>query len=332
VRSAIAPMRLGLWMSPTFFNPGADAFKRHPAWACTPVGDATAGANVLQPGDGSNEAGIGAWSPRAFSHVEARIRDAIEHWNVRYFKFDFMMWLDCAGAGDLYDYHDAFVAMLDRLRRDHPGVTFQIDETNDYRLFPFESTSRGPTWFQNGKPTPDRLLHNLWDLSPYVPAYAIGQHALGGDMWKRYPVATIMAAALPSHLTFISDLRELPDRVVREAARWVRFYKRHRRALTQLVYPRLSDPLKGGWTALQSWNPDAGLGALLAFRQGAASAQQRISLANVPPHRRFRIYAAPRGRYVRTVSSRRLRRGLLVRIPRENGARVLTIKARPRGR
>src|SRR3954471_18303514 len=56
VRRAIAPMRLGLWMSPAEFNPAAETFKRHPDWACTPTGDATAGANVLQPGDGSNEA------------------------------------------------------------------------------------------------------------------------------------------------------------------------------------------------------------------------------------------------------------------------------------
>jgi alpha-galactosidase len=321
-------MRLGLWMSPAEFNPASETFKRHPGWACTPTGDATAGANVLQPGDGSNEAGIGAWSPRAFGHVEARIRDAIEHWGVRYFKFDFLLWLDCAGAGDLYDYHDAFLAMLDRIRRDHPGVTLQTDETNDYRLWPFESTARGPTWFQNGRPAPDRLLHNIWDLSPYVPAYALGQHALGGDSWKRYPVATIMAAALPSHLTFISDLRELPAGVVSRAARWVRFYKHHRRALTQVVYPLLSDPLKGRWTALQSWNPDRGFGALLAFRQRAANARQRIALRNLPPHRRFRLYAAPRGRYLRTVTSRRLRSGLTIRIPRANGARVLTISSR----
>ena len=42
--------------------------------------------------------------------------------------------------------------MLDRLQAKYPDVTFQIDETNDYRLFPFESVTRGPSWFQNGSP------------------------------------------------------------------------------------------------------------------------------------------------------------------------------------
>ncbi len=79
--------------------------------------------------------------------------------------------------------HDAFVAMIDRLRADHPGVTFQIDETNDYRLFPFESVSRGPTWFQNGGPSVTQLLHNLWNLSPYVPTFAIGHKLFAGN-WR----------------------------------------------------------------------------------------------------------------------------------------------------
>jgi hypothetical protein len=327
VRQAIAPMRLGLWMSPTSFNPASNAYKEHPDWGCTPTGQGTAAANVLQPDDGSNEAGIGQWSDKAFPHVESRIRDAIDNWGVRYFKFDFMVWLDCAGAGDLHDHHDAFLAMLDRVQRDHPAVTFQTDETNDYRLFPFESTSRGPTWFQNGKPEPSQLLHNLWQLSPYVPAAALGQHALGGDAWKRHPVATLMAAALLSHMTFISDLRALPDDVIAQAAPWVEFYKRHRDAFTHVVYPLLNDPIENGWTALQSWDPANGRGALLAFRQGSADATQTIALRNVPAHLRFTLTEAPSGETVGTVSSSRLRKGLTVELPEPDSAKVLLISA-----
>jgi hypothetical protein len=140
VREAIAPMRLGLWMSPTFFNPSSETFQRHPEWACGPVGDALAADNLADPDSGSNEAGLGAWGPAALPHVESRIRDGIEHWGVHYWKFDFLLWLDCVegtdAVRDLYEFHDAFVAMLDRLRADYPDVTFEIDETNDYRLFP----------------------------------------------------------------------------------------------------------------------------------------------------------------------------------------------------
>jgi hypothetical protein len=220
--------------------------------------------------------------------------------------------------------------MLDRLQAAHPHVTFQIDETNDYRLFPYESVARGPSWFQNGSPEYHQLLHNLWNLSPYVPAWSIGQHFLGGKAWEKHPVATLMAAALPSHLTFFSDLRELPDDVVVQARPWLDFYKRQRRHLTQMTYPLLADPLEQRWTALQSWNPERGHGALLAFRQQDERASVRIKLRNVPRHRRFELLSAPDSQHVRFVRSRQLRRGLRIDLPEKDTAAVLVIR-RARG-
>jgi len=325
VREAIAPMKLGLWMSPMSFNPQAQAYRDHPDWACLPLGHATALANALDPDSGSNEAGIGLWSAAAIPHVESRIRRAIEQWGVEYFKFDFLVWLDCAGNGDIYSYKDAFVAMLDRLRRDHPQVTLQIDETNDYRLFPFESVARGPSWFQNGSPGPDRLLHNLWNLSPWVPSFSLGQHFLGGRQWEGHSVDTLMAVALLSHLTFFSDLRQVPAEVIDEAAPWIAFHKRHRNLLDGVVYPLLDDPLGGGWTALQPWDPERGEGALLAFRQGSAEATRRIALRNVPPGRTFELRRAPDDSPAGTVTSEELRNGIDVTIADPRGAAVLLI-------
>ena len=60
VREAIAPMRLGLWMTPMFFNPSAATFKAHPEWACQPIATALVALNLAQPDSGSNEAGLGA--------------------------------------------------------------------------------------------------------------------------------------------------------------------------------------------------------------------------------------------------------------------------------
>ena len=330
VRREIAPMRLGLWMSPLHFNPSSRTFGQHPEWACQPASTGLLALNSAEPESSSNEAGIVEWSTAAIPHIESRIRDGIESWDATYWKFDFMAWLDCAGQGDVYEMHDAFLAMIDRLQRDHPSVTFQIDETNDYRLFPFESVSRAPSWFQNGSPAPDVLLHNLWNLSPYVPGFSLGQHALGGQHWKRHPVGTLMAAALPSHITFFTDLRELPAEVIEAARPWLAFYKRHRALLTQLTYPLLEDPLEMRWTALQSWNPDRGRGALLAFRQDAEEAVRRIALRNVPAGRRFDLFRAPSGRYAGTVSSAQLSDGLEVRLTAKRQAEVLLIvPARP---
>jgi len=330
VRDEIAPMRLGLWMSPTFFNPSAQTFADHPEWVCQPIGDALVAANLADPEGGSNEAGLGPWGPGALPHVEARIREAIETWDVRYFKFDFLVWLDCIGGPDgvrdLYEYHDAFVAMVDRLRAAHPAVTFQIDETNDYRLFPFESVTRGPSWFQNGGPSVDRMLHNLWNLSPWIPSFSLGQHALANEDFAGQPVETLMAAALLSHVTFFQDPRRLPDAVVDRVGEWTAFYKSSRELLDGVVYPLLADPLEKGWTALQAWDPVKGEGALLAFRQDSADAAQRIALENVPPGRTFELVSGPDGAAVGTVTSAELQAGIDVTIPDVKGAQVLLIR------
>lgn len=328
VRATIAPMKLGLWMSPLHFHPDAATFRQHPEWACAPVGTALALYNAANPSSGSNAAGIGQWSRAALGHVEARIRTAVEQWGVRYFKFDFLAWLDCVGQGDLYDQHDAFVAMLDRLEASYPNVTFQIDETNDYRLFPFESATRGPSWFQNGAPGPTRLLHNLWNLSPFVPASSLGQHFLGDRSYETWPVDTLMIAALFSHLTFFNDLRTLPPAVVDAAAPWLAFYRRYRTTLTNgVVYPLLNDPLANGWTALQSWNPSTARGALLVFRQDASTGSARVALRNVPDGRRFSILTAPSGKLLRRATSSELTSGITVRLPKRGAQALLVIPA-----
>ena len=271
-------MKLGLWMSPTFFNPSSETFAQHPEWVCHPVGDALLASNVADPDSGSNEAGLGPWGPAALPHVESRIRRAIEWWGVRYFKFDFLVWLDCVGGPDgvhdMYEFHDAFVAMLDRLRADHPEVVLQTDETNDYRLFPFESVTRGPSWFQNGGPDVSRMLHNLWNLSPWIPTFSLGQNALANEDFDGQSVDTLMAAALLSHITFFHDPRDLPEAVVDRVGVWTAFYREHRGLLDGVVYPLLADPLERGWTALQAWDPEAGSGALLAFRQGSGGGDE----------------------------------------------------------
>jgi hypothetical protein len=186
--------------------------------------------------------------------------------------------------------------------------------------------ARGPSWFQNGSPEYDQLLHNLWDLSPYVPSWSLGQHFLGGNAWERHPVATLMAAALPSHLTFFSDLRRLPDAVIDEARPWLDLYKRRRRLFTQLTYPLLADPLEQGWTALQSWNPRQGVGALLAFRQQDERGSVSIPLRNVPPGEEFELLRGPDEEPAGQVTSQELSEGLTVELPQKDTAEVLLIR------
>ena len=301
-------MRLGLWMNPMEFHPDSRAFTTSPEWTCIPTGLATAALNKLQPDDGSNEAGIGVWNPEALGlhpdtkaplklidYIEQRIIRMIEEYGATYFKFDFLVWTDCVGIEpvDMYAYRDSFVAMMDRLQAGHPEVTYEIDETNDYRMFPYESVARGPSWFQNGAPPAAQLLHNLWSLAPYVPGFSIGQHALAnGNEVATLGVDSLMAAALGSHITFWSVIdEELTSAQRTQVKRWTDFYKAYRASLATFTYPLLADPLAGGWTALQPWDPESGEGFLLAYRQASTEDTQTIALRGIRGNGAFALTA-----------------------------------------
>ena len=329
VRQEIAPMNLGLWMNPTFFHPSAQAWKDHPEWICQPIGTGLTAYNTADQTSGSNEAGLSAWGPDALPYIESKIRTMVGDpanggWGVKYFKFDFLVWLDCLGQGDLYQYHDEFVAMVDRILEDHPDVTIQIDETNDYRMFPFVSTERGPSWFLNGGPSVQDKLHTIWKLSPYVPAFTLGFGAITGGTTVDN-VDTNMASALLSHITFFNDLRHTAPAIIDKANDWTAFYKQHRAAFTGVTYPLLADPNSGGWTALQNWSPDEGIGSLLAFRQGDSAASKTIALENVPAGKTYELIEAPSGASAGTVTSQQLRDGITVSAD-QNRAKVLLIK------
>jgi hypothetical protein len=329
-------MHLGLWMSPMHFNPQAVAFQNNPTWMCDPIGAALLADNLADPNSGSNEAGIVQWNPEAIGpdgkfidYLESRIRRAIDQWGVRYFKYDFTAWLDCGGVNtvDLYGYRESFMAMLDRILADHPDVTIQMDETNDYRLFPFEALARGPTWYQNGSPTPPEALHANQVLTPFLPPYALGRNALNTGRLSTYSADYQMAVALLSHITFFNDLPSIPASVVPVIRRWTDYYKLRRADVTGFAYPLLAeDPLSGdNWAAFQTWNPETGRGALFVYRQDSAETSRTIKLRNVRAGN-YKLLEAPSETSVQLFTAAQLTAGINVAIAAKNSARVFRIE------
>jgi hypothetical protein len=331
-----AGMNLGLWMSPMHFHPSSLAFQRNPVWTCSPVGDALVAYNIADPESSSNEAGIAQWNPEAIGidgvknidYIESRIRVAIDEWGARYFKFDFTAWLDCVGfyPVDIYGYRESFMAMLDRVIADHPDVTIQMDETNDYRLFPFEALARGPTWYQNGSPTPPEALHTNQVLAPYLPTFALGRNALRSGDLAKWPVDYQMAVALLSHITFFNELTTIPAAVRPRIGTWMNYYRAHRDDFAAFTYPLLGeDPLPGtNWAAFQTWDPEKARGALLVYRQDSAETHRVIKLRNVPAGT-YRLLEAPAETTVLIYTAEQLRAGISVPIGARNSARVFRI-------
>ncbi len=315
-------MQLGLWMSPVEFHTSSVTYAHHPTWACFPLGDVTAQV--------PDDAGLGAWdvnNPDFQDYLVGVVDRLVKDYDVREFKFDFMAWLDC-GTHDYADYEDAFVSMVRRMQARHPHVTFELDETNDQRLWPFESESIGPSWFDNNHhhdvDQVSELLHDLWSAAPWMPTQTLGLGSFDSDALaaKRSP-DFLMPLALLSHITFWTDLTRLTAAQQRSVRWWNRWYAAHRAGVGPLDYELTApDPAKGNWLVLQPWHGDAGY--LFAFhKQGPGSV--RVKLQGLRPTARYVVSDVRSGHVLRHATGRTLRRGFTVHSPKPWSARVLRV-------
>jgi hypothetical protein len=286
-----AGLRLGLWMSPVEFNTASQTYAAHPDWACAPVGDVTAQV--------PDDAGLGVWdatNPAFQDYLLGVIDRLVAAYDVREFKFDFMAWVDC-GDHDYVDYEAAFVSLVRRMQQRHPAVTFELDETNDQRAWPFESAALGPSWFDNGhlhgSTAVAKLLHDVWSAAPWVPTASIGVGAYDGTLTGPYAGAAGVDALFPlamlTHVTFWTDLTKLTAAQRAETSWWIDWYRTHRDELGPSVYElTAADPLDGrSWAAWQPWDGTAGY--VFAFRQSGGPDSQRLSLHGLDAHQVYRV-------------------------------------------
>jgi hypothetical protein len=316
-----AGLKLGLWMSPVEFNGASSTYAAHPDWACAPTGDATAQVQ--------DDAGLGVWdvtNPGFQTYLLGVVHRLVQTDDVREFKFDFMAWVDCASSAGLHDYADyeaAFVDVVHRMQQQNPGVTFELDETNDQRAWPFESAQIGPSWFDNGhlhgSGPVEKLLHDIWSAAPWMPTRSIGMGLYDGTLAGAYDgvsgVDFLFPLAMLSHITFWTDLTQLTPAEQDETAWWISWYKAHRDGFGSSTYELTgSDPIDGkSWAAWQPWTGSSGY--VLAFRPSGAPAATTLALQGLSPSTHYRLTNVRTGKVLTVRSGGDLMAGLTVTQP-----------------
>jgi hypothetical protein len=316
-------LRLGLWMSPAEFNPSSATYKAHPNWACTPTGDVTAQI--------PDDAGLGVWD-MTNGHLRAYLSGVIDRLvaqdGVTEFKFDFATWVDCP-PHDYLDYEDAYASWVREQEARHPGVTFELDETNDQRLWALRSAALGPSWFDNGhlqgSSYPSRLLHDIWSAAPWIPPSSLGFGTYDGGVLDTYSPGYLMPIELLGHVTVWDDLTKLSPGERAETAWWLSWYETHRSELGGAVYEdSATDPIDGtSWAAFQPWDGDHGY--LFAFRQAGAALTDTVSLQGVAPATSDTITNVRTGAILGTFTGAQLRAGLTITLPAPFSATVLSV-------
>jgi hypothetical protein len=319
-------MQLGLWMSPLEFNTASTTYAAHPDWACAPVGDLTAQV--------PDDAGLGVWdatNPAFQSYLLGVVHRLVTDYDVKEFKFDFMAWVDCA-PHDYADYEDAFVTLVRDMQEQNPGVTFELDETNDQRSWPFESAALGASWFDNmhlhGSTRVAKLLHDVWSAAPWVPTWSLGVGTFDGTLTGPYDGASGVDALFPlamlTHLTFWTDLTTLTPEEQAETAWWVGWYRAHRDELGPAVYElTTADPIDGSsWAAWQPWSGDRGY--VFAFRQAGGPESASVALQGVDAATSYTVTDVRTGAVLGTYTGQQLHDGLQLSLPTYS-ARVLAV-------
>jgi hypothetical protein len=322
-------MQLALWMSPLEFNMKSAAYKDHPQWVCIPTGDLTAQV--------PDDAGLGVWDATnaAFQRYLLGVVDRlVRDYDVREFKFDYMAWVDCGGH-DYADYEDAFVSLVRRMQVAHPDVTFELDETNDQRCWPYESEALGPSWFDNnhghGVDPVSELLHDLWSAAPWMPTMTLGLGSYdSGSIDAGRSPDYLMPIAVLSHLTFWTDFTKLTPQQRRETAWWIAWDKAHRADIGPMVYELTADDPADShhWLVLEPWHRTGAAGGdayVFAFRQATSSASIRVRLQGLDPGLEYAVTDVRSGHFVTVTTGRTLQQGLRIRIGREFSARVLQV-------
>jgi hypothetical protein len=211
----------------------------------------------------------------------------------------------------------------------HPGVTFELDETNDQRLWALRSIALGPSWFDNGhlqgSSYPSRLLHDVWSSAPWLPPSSLGFGTYDPKLAPPYTADYLMPISLLGHVTFWSDLTQLSASDQAETAWWLSWYKAHRADLGGLVYEDTSaDPIDGSsWAVLQPWRGDHGY--VFAFRQGGGPDSQSIALQGVDPATTYNVLDVRTGAALGSFTGQQLRQGLTVSLPAPYSAQVLSV-------
>jgi hypothetical protein len=318
-----------LWMSPAEFNASSQVAAAHPDWVCTPTGQVT---RFIQ-----DQAGLGVWdvnNPAFMAYLSGVVDRAVTQWHVREFKFDFQAWVDC-GAHDYLDYEDAFVAMVRGFQQRHPEVTFELDETNDQRAWPFESAAIGPSWFDNGHTDGgghqprltyvSKELHDLWSAAPWLPPSSIGFGLYDDYLRAPYSAGYLMPMALLGHFTFWTDLTRLSATDADETRWWIRWYEAHRDGIPRFAYEATTaDPADGrSWMAIQPWSGDDGY--LFAFRQGGAGASELIRLQGLTPSHSYSLTDVRTGRVLGIFSGASLAAGLRLTLGARYTSEVIAV-------
>jgi alpha-galactosidase len=283
-------MQFGLWIEPEMVNPDSDLYRAHPDWILA--------TGQRRPPLQRHQLVLDLTRPEVTGYLLKQISALLTEYDISYVKWDCNRDIIDAGSGAragapaAHDQALAVYALLDKLRRRHPGVEWESCAAGGGRidLAMLERVQR--VWTSDMTDALARQSIQRW-TGQLVPPEYLGAHvsASFSHQTGRYmPMSLRCATALFGHFGIEADITQATKEDLAELAAWIRLYKQHRALIHSGRMVRIDTPDDTAWM-YGVVAPD-GAAALVSYVQLDEPRNDQPSALRVPgldPARRYRV-------------------------------------------
>jgi Melibiase/Glycosyl hydrolase family 36 C-terminal domain len=239
-------------------------------------------------------------------------------------------WVDSSNSTDV-SYHAvrAYYDIYSRLRREHPGLLFEICNDGG-RMVDFGSAAHGDYFSITDTYDPLSNRRAFYDTSHVLPAAMLESYV---EKWPTPRIENfryMLRSGMMGWLTIMTDTNAWSPEQHAEARKEIDLYKKELRSLIRdaRIYHVSPRPDGVHWDGIQYWDPDRRRGLVYAFR-GTIEGERMHSyvLEGLEPASRYALKYYDHSAPDRTVTGRELMtRGLQVTLPLTNSSELIFIE------
>ena len=285
-------MRFGIWVEPEMANPDSELVRQHPDWVL-----GTRGYETLL---GRNQVVVDLTNPEAFENVLSALDRLLSAHDITYLKWDMNRDLvqgsRASGRSGAHDQTLAVYALLDEVRRRHPGVDVEGCSSGGGRVDLGMLARTERVWASDCNDPLERQTIQR-SLSLVLPAEFIGSHIgppRAHTTGRRHSLAFRCATALFGHLGVEWNLLDASEEDLAGLKNAIALHKRFRPLLhsgdtVRLEHPDVALLLHGVYATDRS----EALLCVVQMDTSVALPGTPIRLPGLPAQSRYRISVVP---------------------------------------
>ena len=344
-------MKPGLWISMAGVSPDSKVFNEHPEW-------------FIQYKDGSLEnlhSSDGHLKTACFGtgwvdHIKSKILYLVKEHGLEYAKLDFAIVTSAYRYDRTYsgcyatdhphhsDRPESFLnlyrrawQLFDELHSEAPDLFIDctFETMGALQLIDYDMCKHAEgNWLSNFySPAPlgsHRVRQMSWWRSPAIPAAAM---VIGNQQLDDPNIELSIMSLAGSFPIFLGDPRKLSEEQRTSIKSWADWLRQMQARYDYMMYRQdlagFGEPQEGQWDGFQRINTDTKSGGIIGvFRQGGKENQRRIIVKYLDPLRNYKIYRAPGGLEIGSMSGKQmLEEGFDVMLEQEYDGGLFEIRA-----